>query len=175
MPMSSSPAIQALVAVGCVSLLSLVGALTFGLSEKLLGRLIMYAVSFAAGALLGDVFLHLLPEISKTGFNTFMGMMVLAGILTFFISEKFIHWRHCHVHTSHEHSHPVATMNLIGDGLHNFTDGLAVGAAYLVSIPVDPSSTSTNGAGYRIAKTVNNRVTVCAPLAEQGATISVTR
>lgn len=52
---------------------------------------------------------------------------------------------------------------------------LTTSSKYLVSIPVDPSSTSTNGTGYFITKTSNNRVTVTAPSAEQSATISVTR
>ena len=52
---------------------------------------------------------------------------------------------------------------------------LTASERYLVSIPIDPTSTSTNGTTYRIAKGSNGRVTVCAPNAESGATISVTR
>lgn len=52
---------------------------------------------------------------------------------------------------------------------------LSANEKYLVSLPLDPSGASTNGTRYHIAKSVNNRVTVCAPFAEQGATISVTR
>ena len=59
--------------------------------------------------------------------------------------------------------------------LVNLTDALTTNQAYLVSIPVDPSATSTTGTGYRVSKSAYGRITVSAPLAEQSATISVTR
>jgi zinc and cadmium transporter len=63
------------------------------------------------------------------------------GIAFSFIVEKFIHWRHCHIPTSKEHVHPFAMINLFGDAVHNFIDGVIIGASYLVSIPVGIATT----------------------------------
>jgi zinc and cadmium transporter len=65
----------------------------------------------------------------------------LMGILFSFIVEKFLQWRHCHIPTSNEHPHSFAYMNLFGDAVHNFIDGLIVGGSYLVSIPIGISTT----------------------------------
>lgn len=99
-------------------------------------------ISFAAGALLGDAFFHLLPEIvGEKGFGVNISLYILGGIAFFFIVEKIIHWRHCHHPITKDHPHPFAWMNLFGDGVHNLIDGLIIGAAYLVSIPVGVATT----------------------------------
>ncbi|MEK6861534.1 MAG: ZIP family metal transporter, partial [Nanoarchaeota archaeon] len=63
------------------------------------------------------------------------------GIILSFLIEKVIHWRHCHIPTSKEHPHPFAYINLIGDSVHNFIDGLIIAASYLASIPVGIATT----------------------------------
>lgn len=126
---------SALLSVIVVSIVSLVGLVTLGIRLDRLKKMLLFLVSFAAGALLGDVFLHLLPELVHEGFPLSLSFMVLGGIGFSFVVEKFIHWRHCHIPTSQTHTHPVAVMNLIGDGVHNFIDGLIIGASYLVSVP----------------------------------------
>jgi zinc and cadmium transporter len=99
-------------------------------------------VSFAAGALLGDVFLHLLPELIKTqGFGLNISLYILSGILGFFILEKILHWRHCHMSATSNHIHPLATINLVGGAFHNFIDGTLIAASYALSIPVGIATT----------------------------------
>jgi zinc and cadmium transporter len=131
-----------LLALVIVSALSLVGAVALVMKQDVLHRLMVVLIPFAAGALLGDAFLHLLPEVAESegGFGTEAAFYVLAGIITFFILEKVLHWHHSHL--PHEDvMHPVAVSNLIGDGLHNFVDGAIVAAAFLVSTEVGVATT----------------------------------
>ncbi|MEK6858748.1 MAG: ZIP family metal transporter [Nanoarchaeota archaeon] len=131
----------ALVSVLLVSAVSLIGLATLGFRIERLKKVILLLVSFAAGALLGDVFLHLIPELVEDGFLLSYSFIILGGIGFSFVVEKFIHWRHCHLPTTREHTHPVATMNLVGDGVHNFIDGIIIGASYLVSVPAGIATT----------------------------------
>lgn len=125
-----------------VSLISLIGVLTFSLNKKKLKKIILFLVSFSAGALFGNAFIHLLPEaVTEYGFNLSISIYLILGILIFFMLEKFIHWRHCHIPTSKKHTHPVAFMNLIGDGVHNFVDGIVIAGSYLVNIQIGIATT----------------------------------
>jgi len=134
--------LYALISVIAVSLMSLIGIITLSLNSKRLNKIVLYFVSFSVGALLGDVFIHLLPEIvEENGFGINISTYILLGILVSFVMEKIIHWRHCHHPTTKEHPHPFAVMNLIGDFIHNFIDGLIIGASYIVSIPIGIATT----------------------------------
>ncbi|MFP5298973.1 MAG: ZIP family metal transporter [Actinomycetota bacterium] len=115
-----------------VSSLSGVGALTLFFKRHILQRVLLLLVSFAAGALLGDTFLHLIPEITETdiGFDLVASFSILGGMLAFFILEKVLHWHHAHM--PHEDViHPIAASNLVGDALHNFLDGAIVAGAFI--------------------------------------------
>lgn len=131
-----------IVSVTIVSLISLIGVVTLSLKRNFLEKILLFLVSFAIGGLFGDAFIHLLPQAFKDlGANLVTSLYIILGIVIFFIVEKFIRWHHCHV-PSHEHKwHPVVALNLIGDGVHNFIDGLIIGATYCVSIPLGITTT----------------------------------
>ncbi|HLF55142.1 MAG TPA: ZIP family metal transporter [Candidatus Nanoarchaeia archaeon] len=135
---------QILVSVIIVSLVSFVGVLTLYLRPRLLDKILFALVSFAAGALLGAAFLDLLPEaFEKTGESVFL--FALIGVVVFYFIETFFYWYHCHYGHHHHHKHhkvhPFAWLNLFGDAVHNFVDGMIIAAAYLASIPVGIATT----------------------------------
>jgi zinc and cadmium transporter len=132
-----------IVSVLVVSLISFIGVFTLGIRIEKLRKVLIYLISFSAGALLGDAFIHLLPETFENfGFGLNVSIYVLIGIGVFFFLEKVIHWQHCHAGVlEEEHVHPFAYMNLLGDGLHNFLDGVIIAASYLISIPVGIATT----------------------------------
>ncbi len=134
--------LDTLTSVILVSLISLIGILALSNKQKTIKRNSILLVSFSAGALFGDALIHLLPEVfEKMGANLSASLAVISGILLFFVLEKFLHWRHCHLDLAERHIHSLATMNLVGDGLHNLIDGLLIGAAYLASFPVGLATT----------------------------------
>ncbi len=115
-----------------VSAISLIGILFLSVNQNLFRKMLLVLVSFASGTLLGGAFLHLIPEaLLNGGENLFI--VILSGILVFFLLEKFL-WRHCH-----ERDCPVhvfAYLNLLGDGIHNFIDGILIAASFLTSTPL---------------------------------------
>lgn len=126
-----------LASVIIVSLISLIGIFALAINTEKLKSILIYFVSFSAGALMGDAFIHLLPEIvEEAGFGLIISFGVLFGIIFSFLIEKVIHWNHCHLPITATHVHSFSLMNLFGDAVHNFIDGLIIGASYLVSIPV---------------------------------------
>ncbi len=137
-----------LISVLLVSLVSLIGIVTLFWKKKNQDEFLLLLVSLSAGTLFGGAFLHLLPEaVEKSGFTLQVSILLLAGVLVFFLLEKFIHWHHCHTpseqvskHLAHHPTH-LAPLNLLGDGLHNFIDGLVIAGSYFVSIPVGIATT----------------------------------
>lgn len=134
--------LAAILSVVIVSLISLAGVFSLYVNTRRLRHFLLYMVSFAAGAMIGDAFLHLLPEaIEKASNIRTVSVGILVGIVIFFTLEKFLFWRHCHTPTTEQHPHPVGLMNLISDGVHNFLDGVIIAASYLVSIPLGIATT----------------------------------
>jgi len=129
---------QILIAAFLVSLLSFVGVLF--LFKKKIDNLLFILVSFSVGALLGGAFLHLLPESLGSGLKfEHIFLYTIAGIITFFVLEKFLYWRHCHQGKCPAHT--FTYMSLFGDGLHNFIDGTIIAASFLTSTPLGIAST----------------------------------
>jgi len=117
-----------------VSATSLVSIFSLMLKKGRTEKLIFYLVSLSVGALLGGAFLHLIPEAYEKLPNVNIFLFIIVGFLLFFCIEKFLHWHHCH--KGNCKINPFAYMNLVGDGIHNFIDGMIVAVAYIASIPL---------------------------------------
>ena len=136
-----SPLLLSLIATFLISLISLLGIFFVFLKPQSLNRLTLFFVSFAIGALLGDSFIHLIPQ----SFEFFeskdtASLLILGGILLFFILEKFLLWHHCHEANCQQSTKHVATLNLVGDSIHNFIDGALIAASFKVSLFVGLST-----------------------------------
>ena len=147
-----------LIAVG----LSLVGGLggllvasgVLLVSDSARAKLIPWLVSYAVGALLGVSMLALLPTSLEQLPASRVFTTLLLGILLFFVLEKLVLWRHCHIHDCEVHESSVFPV-LIGDAFHNFVDGAVVAAAVMTSIPLG-ISTAVAVAAHEIPQEVGD-------------------
>lgn len=108
-------------------------------------RIVPVMVSYAIGAMLGAVFLDLLPHaLEHAEHIDSILMMVLGGILFFFLLEKLVLWRHCHEHHCEAHELPAHShgqrasgwLILLGDVIHNFVDGILIAAAFMGGVEI---------------------------------------
>lgn len=117
-----------------MALISLVGIATLLLHEPLLHRLLLPLVALAAGSLLGGAFFHLIPTaLESLESETNVWLLVTAGFAAFFALEQALHWHRRHGDGDHAEQ-PLTYLVLIGDGVHNFIDGVAIAAAFLVDV-----------------------------------------
>lgn len=134
--------IYAILGVIFSSVFSLFGVLIFLIKKDWLSKIVPYLVSLAAGALFGDAFVHLIPDsFDNIKDPLVVSLLVLGGIVLFFMLEQFVRWRHCHLPDFENHTHPMVTMNIVGDAIHNFIDGVVIGASFLISIPIGIATT----------------------------------
>ncbi|MEM3046773.1 MAG: ZIP family metal transporter [Candidatus Bathyarchaeia archaeon] len=117
-----------------VSLLSLVGVATFVVKGRFLDRVLLALVGFSAGALMGGAFLHMLPEALEHSESVGIFSYLILGFVLFFLMEKFLYWRHCHKGKCDIHA--FTYLNLVGDGIHNFVDGLVIAASFVTGLPL---------------------------------------
>lgn len=131
----------AFIGVAAVSIISLTGLFFLSLREDILRRYMFVFMSVAVGALLGDAFIHLIPEALEEASNpTLMSTLVVVGIIVFFILERFLHWHH-HGDDAEHTVHPVGKLIIFSDGAHNFIDGVIIAASFSVSIPLGIATT----------------------------------
>lgn len=145
------PWVYALAAIAVISFVSFAGLFTLSLREGALRRTIFVLVGLAVGTLLGDAFIHLIPEALSSGLSeTAVGSAMMAGVVAFFVLEKLLSWHHSH--GAHEETHQtiathdhgpktLAPLVLVADFVHNMLDGIIVGASFLVSVEVGVATT----------------------------------
>lgn len=139
-----------------VSVVSLFGIALLSLNKTFLSNLLIPLIALAAGSLIGDAVLHLIPEsFEAIADERAFGLTVILGIVLFFILERYLRWHHAHHASEEEHegherfeSGPhnptahLAPMVITADGLHNLIDGIAIAASFVVSIPVGIATTT---------------------------------
>lgn len=133
--------IYTIISVIIVSLLSLLGLIAFPFGENKIQKFLIWAVAFAGGTLLGDAFIHLIPEAYAKGGGIGISFSLMGGILAFFVLEKFIHWHHCHDIDCEQNNPTFSYVIMIGDAAHNFIDGMIIAASYMASIPLGIATT----------------------------------
>lgn len=129
-----------LAATVLVSLISLVGVFFIGKGKSFDAKLIPF-VSFSAGAMLAAAFIDLLPEAIEQASASTVLPFALIAILVFFAMEKMILWHHHHSAEHETRPKPMGYLNLVGDGLHNLFDGVAIAAAFITSVPLGIATT----------------------------------
>lgn len=117
-----------------MSAIALVGSVTLLLPKKMLQRIMLPLIAFAAGSLIGGAFFHMIPAgIAQSGSTSVFYVWILVGFSSFFALEQLLHWRHCH-RVTEDRKRPLTYLILIGDGLHNFIGGAAVAGAFIIDI-----------------------------------------
>ncbi len=142
-----SSLIPAVVSTFLISLLSLIGMFALSLHEDTLHRIIRLLVSFSAGTIFGASIFDLLPEAIEHVSESIVFVYVATGFIFFMIFERFIYWYHGHGHDAEVEASMeeaptkgFAYLNLVGDFVHNFIDGMIIAASFFVNFQVGIAS-----------------------------------
>ncbi len=136
-------AIYAIISVVIVSLISVIVAIPLLIKKKVSEKVLLFLLSISVGVLLSTVFFDFLPEILEHRYTIKIASVILLGFFIMFVLEKFVHYHHnkkCE-ECGHGHAYHIAPINLIGDGVHNFIDGLVIAGAYAVNIGIGITAT----------------------------------
>jgi len=130
-----------LIIIACfaISLCVWIAVIFLYFKKQTLHKITLFLVSLSAGALMGGAFLHLLPEAAQEIETSKLYLIVLIAFIFFFFMEKLLFWRHCHKENCSIHT--FGYMNLVGDSLHNFIDGLVIAGAFLIDVKLGIATT----------------------------------
>jgi len=128
------PLFYSLLAVIIISLISIFAIYWLISHIPNFSRFVIPLVSLAVGSLLGDAFIHLLPEANENIPNQIaVSLLTIFGILIFFSIEKFVRWHHCHDPDCTEGASAIIPVSLAGESIHNFIDGVIIAGSFIIS------------------------------------------
>ncbi len=115
-----------------ISLISLLGVIFIALNENALQNLLLVMVGLAAGGLMGGALFHLLPESLEHAKSMTVFLYTGLGFVLFFLLERVFFWRHCHEGKCDVHA--FTYLSVLGDGIHNFVDGVTIAVSFSLSL-----------------------------------------
>ena len=131
-----------------VSVFSLTGILALSLKEETLHKILFFLIAFSAGTILGAALFDLLPEAVEHIEESIVFVYIASGFVAFYFLERFIYWYHGHGHHSDIESQEIepvtkgfAYLNILGDAIHNFIDGMIIAAGFTAAFPVGIATT----------------------------------
>jgi zinc and cadmium transporter len=145
----ATPNVTIILATLIVSVFSLSGIITLSLREKTLHSILFFLVAFSAGSILGASLFDLLPEAVEMVDESVVFIYIAVGYLAFFVLERFIYWYHGHGHhgdiegmgDERAPTKGFAYLNVLGDGIHNFIDGMIIAASFTAGFSVGLATT----------------------------------